>query len=97
MKLISETKALLADSNAERVESLCVWIAENSGNSIGWGQLSTQSGFSHKDLITLFKIYKHQTPMAYIKHVRDQKKSLSPINPQEHLFNNLSGTESEVK
>ena len=78
MSSVSKLNTILTVSNTEKIEALCVWIAENCDSSIGWEQLSKQSGLSHKELISLFQIQKHQTPMAYIKNVREQKKKDLP-------------------
>ena len=95
MSRVTKISTILTASNSERVEALCVWIAENCDNSIGWEQLSKQSGLSHKELISLFQIHKHQPPMAYIKNVREQKKKDSPLYPQAKLFNNINKTGNE--
>ena len=94
MSRVTKINTILTASNAERIEALCVWIAENCDSSIGWEQLSKQSGLSHKELISLFQIHKHQTPMAYIKNVREQKKKDLPRYPQANLFNSLNKTDS---
>ena len=95
MSRVSKFNTILTASNTEKVEALCVWIAENCDSVIGWEQLSKQSGLTHKELITLFQIHKHQTPMAYIKNVREQKKKDLPRYPQANLFNSIIKTDSE--
>jgi transcriptional regulator GlxA family with amidase domain len=95
MSRVTKISTILTASNTERVEALCVWIAENCDSSIGWEQLSKQSGLSHKELISLFQIHKHQTPMAYIKNVREQKKKDLPRYPQATLFNSINKTGNE--
>ena len=95
MRHLTKINEILSPFNLEKIEALCVWIEKNSDKSIGWEQLSTQSGLTHKELIALFKIQKNQTPMAYIKNVREQKKKDSPHHPQASLFNSLSKTENK--
>ena len=95
MSRVTKISTILTASNTERVEALCVWIAENCDSSIGWEQLSKQSGLSHGELISLFQIHKHQTPMAYIKNVREQKKKDLPRYPQANLFNSIIKTGNE--
>ena len=95
MSRVTEISTILTASNSERVEALCVWITENCDSSIGWEKLSKQSGLSHKELISLFQIHKHQTPMAYIKNVREQKKKDLPRYPQANLFNSINKTGNE--
>lgn len=95
MRRVAKISTLLTASNTEKVEALCVWITENCDSSIGWEQLSKQSGLSHKELISLFQIHKHQTPMAYIKNVREQKKKDLPRYPQANLFKSINKTGKE--
>jgi AraC-like DNA-binding protein len=90
MNRVVKINTLLTASHIERVESLCAWINENYDSVIGWEQLSKHSGLSHKELISLFQIHKHQTPMAFIKNVREQKKKELPRYPQANLFNSIS-------
>ena len=86
MNRVTKIKTILTASNSEKIEALCIWIAENCDSSIGWDQLSKQSGFSHKELITFFQFYKQQKPMAFIRQVREQKKKSLPSHPQYALF-----------
>ena len=95
MSGVTKINTILTVSNTEKIEALCVWIAENCDSSIGWEQLSKQSGLSHKELISLFQIHQHQTPMAYIKNVREQKKKDLPRYPQADLFNSINKTGKE--
>ena len=95
MSRVTKISTIFTASNSERVEALCVWITENYDSTIGWEQLSKQSGLSHKELISLFQIHKHQTPMAYIKNVREQKKKDLPRYPQANLFNSINKTGNE--
>ena len=97
MSRVTTISTILTASNTERVEALYVWIAENCDSSIGWEQLSKQSGLSHKELISLFQIHKRQTPMAYIKNVREQKKKDLPRYPQANLFNSIIKTGNEER
>ena len=95
MSGVTKINTILTVSNTEKIEALCVWITENCDSSIGWEQLSTKSGLTHKELISLFQIHKHQTPMAYIKNVREQKKKDLPRYPQADLFNSINKTGKE--
>ena len=92
---INKINTVLADYKPEKIDALCVWIAENCDNPIGWAQLSKESGLTHQELISLFQIHKHQTPMAYIKNVREQKKKDLPRYPQANLFNSIIKTGNE--
>ena len=95
MSGVTKINTILTVSNTEKIEALCVWITENCDSSIGWEQLSTKSGLTHKELISLFQIHKHQTPMAYIKNVREQKKKDLPRYPQADLINSINKTGKE--
>lgn len=95
MRSVNKINALLTAANSEKIKALCVWVSENCDSSITWERLSTQSGLTHKELISLFQIHKHQTPMAYIKNVREQKKKDLPRYPQADLFKSLRKTDKK--
>ena len=86
MSRVFRVQTILTASNSEKIEALCVWISENSDGNLGWDQLSKQSGFTHKELIVLFQLNKQQTPMAYIRQVREHKKNSASTHPQSSLF-----------
>ena len=95
MNRVTRINTILTASNSEKIEALCSWINENSDSVIGWEQMSKHSGLSHAELIKVFQLYKHQTPMAYVRQVREQKKNSAPSNPQHPLFlqkDNLANT-----
>lgn len=93
MGRVAKIHKLLTASGSYKIEALCIWIAENSDTDIGWDQLTKQSGLSYKDLIKEFQLYKQQTPMAFIRHVKEQKKTTLKSKPLHPLFlgNSLSG------
>lgn len=95
MSTVSKINTILTEFSSVKTEALCVWIAENCDNIIGWAQLSKESGLTHQELIAVFKIYKHQTPMAYIMNVREQKKKDLPRYPQANLFKMFSKKDKE--
>ena len=72
MNRVTKIQTILTASNSEKIEALCIWIAENSDSSIGWDQLSKQSGFSHKELITLFQLTPY-TPLHMPSIGREQR------------------------
>ena len=80
------TNPLLLSSSIKKLEALCVWIENNSDSTIGWDDLTKQSGFTHNELISVFKLYKKIKPMAYIRKVRENKKNLLSNNSQSQLF-----------
>jgi len=86
MNFHSHQKAVLGKAKAKQIDDLCQWIEFNCDQSIGWNQLIVQSGLQHKQLIELFKIYKKQTPMAFIRNVRLSKRNEDGKNSQTNLF-----------
>lgn len=83
------TNPLLLTSNIERLDALCEWIENNSDSTIGWDDLTKHSGFTHKELIDIFQLYKKTKPMSYIKRVRENKKTSLSNNPQSQLFGSI--------
>lgn len=79
-------RTVLNTTNAQKIEDLCNWIIENCENTIGWTQLTHHSGFQHKQLIELFLLYKHKTPMTFIRQVRQKKNISTTSNLQSELF-----------
>ena len=75
--------------NQLKIDELCKTIIENCDTTLGWEHLTKLSGFSHRELIGLFQIYKQTTPMAFIKHARLLRKIDSPVFPQNQLFPKL--------
>ena len=88
MRSITKKRSPLSASNAKRLEELCVWITENFDQTLGWTQLTNKSGFSKEQLVELFKLYKQVTPMAFVRHVRQQHKNIQGYNLQPELFDN---------
>jgi len=91
----TKKRSPLNTSNAKKIEELCVWIAENFDQTLGWNQLTKQSGFSKEQLVELFQLYKQITPMAFIRQVRLQCKNNQIINPQPELFENIKNLVNE--
>lgn len=75
MSPTNNTNPLLLASTIKRLEALCEWIETNSDSTIGWDDLTKHSGFTHKELIDIFQLYKKTKPMSYIKRVRENKKT----------------------
>ena len=97
MRSTTKKRSPLSASNAKRLEELCTWINENFEQTLGWTQLTNKSGFSKEQLIVLFQLYKQVTPMAFIRHVRQQHKNNETIKLQPELFENVKNlvTDSE--
>jgi transcriptional regulator GlxA family with amidase domain len=89
MRSTTKKRSPLSASNAKRLEELCAWINENFEQSLGWTQLTNKSGFSKEQLVELFQLYKQVTPMAFIRHVRQQRKNKQTSNLQPELFENI--------
>jgi len=89
MRSTTKKRPPLNASNAKRLEELCAWITENIDQTLGWTQLTKKSGFSKEQLVELFQLYKQITPMAFIRHVRQQHKNKQTINLQPELFENI--------
>ena len=89
MRSTTKKRTPLSASNAKRLEELCAWINENFEQSLGWTQLTNKSGFSKEQLVELFQLYKQVTPMAFIRHVRQQRKNKQTSNLQPELFENI--------
>ena len=89
MKRASKYDNLLNPINQKKIDDLCQSISENCDSPLGWEQLTKLSGFTHKELIALFQLYKQTTPMAFIKHARLLRKIDSPVYPQNQLFPKL--------
>ena len=89
MRSTTKKRSPLSASNAKRLEELCTWINENFEQTLGWTQLTNKSGFSKEQLIELFQLYKQVTPMAFIRHVRQQHKNNETIKLQPEHFENV--------
>ena len=89
MRSTTKKRSPLSASNAKRLDELCVWITENFDQTLGWTQLTNKSGFSKEQLVELFLLYKKVTPMAFIRHVRQQHKNNLSINLQPDLFEKI--------
>ena len=95
--MLSTTKkrSPLTASNAIRLGELCAWITEDCEQTLGWTQLTNKSGFSKEQLVELFQLYKQVTPMAFIRHVRQQRKNNQTFNLQPELFENVNNLVNE--
>ena len=89
MRSTTKKRTPLSASNAKRLDELCAWINENFDQTLGWTQLTNKSGFSKEQLVVLFQLYKQVTPMAFIRHVRQQHKKNETIKLQPELFENV--------
>ena len=89
MRSTTKKRTPLSASNAKRLDELCAWINENFDQTLGWTQLTKKSGFSKEQLVELFQLYKQVTPMAFIRHVRQQHKNNETIKLQPELFENV--------
>jgi AraC-like DNA-binding protein len=54
----------------ERLKNLCEWIDQNINRSIGWAELSAQSGMGHLELQREFGAQLQTSPMQWIRSRR---------------------------
>ena len=59
-------------SPREQVAQLCQWIDAHIHETIGWADLTRQSGMDYKYLMASFSKYKATTPMTWIRERREQ-------------------------
>jgi len=90
MRSTTKKRSPLSASNAKKLGELCAWITEDCEQILGWTQLTNKSGFSKEQLIDLFQLYKQVTPMAFVRHVREQRKNNQTNNLQPELFENVN-------
>ena len=90
MRSTTKKRSPLSASNANKLGELCAWITEDCEQTLGWTQLTNKSGFSKEQLIDLFQLYKQVTPMAFVRHVREQRKNNQTNNLQPELFENVN-------
>jgi AraC-like DNA-binding protein len=53
-----------------KLKKLCEWIDQNIHRSIGWTELSTQSGMGHLELQREFGAHLQTSPMQWIRSRR---------------------------
>ncbi len=75
-------------TSEQQLEKLCAWIDLHIDESIGWPELTTQSGLDFHTIQYLFSRYKSTTPMTWIRNRRieiydKRKKSLSAVTYQK--------------
>lgn len=95
MRSTVKRRSPLSASNAKKLEELCAWISENSQQTLGWSQLTHQSGFTKEQLIELFQIYKQVTPLAFVKQVRQQHKNRQSGDRQPQLFESIKNLKND--
>lgn len=85
MKTVTKLQNLLKEENEARLLVLCEWIRSHCDQQrMTWEVLRAQSGFSHKDLITLFSTYLKTTPMAFVRQCKLAKDATGQA--QQTLF-----------
>jgi len=68
-------------SPREQVAQLCNWIEAHINETIGWADLTRQSGMDHKGLMASFNKYKATTPMTWIRERREQLNAPAAAAP----------------
>jgi hypothetical protein len=62
MKRVIKFDYLLNPINQKKIDDLCQSIIEKCDGRLGWEQLTQLSGFTHKELIALFKCTNKRRP-----------------------------------
>ena len=70
-------------STREQVAQLCYWIDTHIHETIGWADLTRQSGMDHKGLMVSFRKHKATTPMTWIRERREQLNAPAPAPDME--------------
>jgi AraC-like DNA-binding protein len=67
--------------SSEQVAQLCDWIDAHIHESIGWADLTQQSGAEHKTIMASFHKHLATTPMTWIRQRRAQLNipELAPV------------------
>lgn len=86
MRRINKLQSMVNDANERRIRELCEWMAAHCDRPLGWDALTAQSGFSHRDLMTLFEIYVKTSPMTYLRRCREDRRMTSPAKGPGSLF-----------
>ncbi len=71
-------------TSEQQLEKLCAWIDSHIDESIGWPELTIQSGLDFQTIQFIFSRYKSTTPMTWIRNRRlevndKRKKSLNAV------------------
>ena len=71
-------------TSEQQLEKLCAWIESHIDESIGWPELTQQSGLDFNSIQYVFSRYKSTTPMTWIRNRRlelneTKKKSLNAV------------------
>ena len=86
-------------SPREQVAQLCHWIEAHINETIGWADLTRQSGMDHKGLMASFNKYKATTPMTWIRERREQLQTpvAAPVMETHSMAFLLKGAPSASK
>ena len=85
MPIISKSKQFLSAETEQKLNQLCAWIEANYAKTIGFEDLTRQSGFDVNELMTLFGVYKKTTPMGFVRFCREMEKQKRE-QPSADLF-----------
>jgi AraC-like DNA-binding protein len=67
--VVSQNLSKLA-CDPRKLQKLCDWIDQNIHESIGWTQLTQQSGMGHLELQREFSMHLQTSPMQWIRSRR---------------------------
>jgi AraC-like DNA-binding protein len=71
-------------NDQNRLNKLCEWIDQNIHRSIGWAELSAQSGMGHLELQREFSAQLQTSPMQWI---RTRRRELEQSTLAEQFLN----------
>lgn len=82
--LIQFQSGTKSQTSEQQLEKLCAWIELHIDESIGWPELTQQSGMDFNSIQYIFSRYKSTTPMTWIRNRRlelndSKKKSLNAV------------------
>jgi hypothetical protein len=86
--LIQFQSSAKTQPSEQQLEKLCAWIDSHIDESIGWPELTKQSGWDFHTIQLVFLRYKSTTPMTWIRNRRreindNKNKSLSAVTFQK--------------
>ena len=76
-------------TSEQQLEKLCAWIESHIDESIGWPELTLQSGLDFHNIQYLFSRFKSTTPMTWIRHRRVELNDLRKKSLNAVVYQNL--------
>lgn len=100
--LIQFQSGAKSQTSEQQLEKLCAWIDSHIEESIGWPELTQQSGMDFNSIQYIFSRHKSTTPMTWIRNRRlelneSKKKSLNAVAYQNMVTKSESRFASHAK